>query len=61
VKELDPDEIKDRLTRVSGQEQGAGQEVIEGQGVPEVRGGFSAVLARETAAARGRLAEEDGQ
>lgn len=52
AKELDPDEIKERLARIAEREQGADQEVIEGQGARDIRGKLSAVLARETAAER---------
>lgn len=52
AKELDPDEIKECLARIAEREQGADQEVIEGQGARDIRGKLSAVLARETAAER---------
>jgi hypothetical protein len=53
AKELDQDEIKERLARIAGRDLGEAQEVIEGQGaLRDIRGRLSAVLARETAAER---------
>ena len=59
AKELDPDEIKERLARIAGRDLGAEQEVIEGQGARrDIRGRLADVLGKEKAAERSQAKEK---
>lgn len=44
AKELDPDEIKQRLARIAGREQGEGHDHAPGQGGRDIRGSLADVL-----------------
>jgi hypothetical protein len=52
AKELDPDEIKERMARIAGREPGAENDSTQGLGGRDIQGKLNAVLARETAAER---------